>query len=212
MAIMKASRDNHQMLIIVLDHHPFICEMITMLQPQASVVTANSFKQLNGLIDKYENVDFAIIEPQSTGCIGALSVNHISKRLPNTEIIIFTDTELDTIGDIYLKKGAGHIICKKRKTKDIMTSLQNVFEKNKPKHSHEVPAIGIMKISKRHRQLINLLDQGCSNQEIALKLDLSENTVKVHFHRLFKILNVSNRLQLLNFARTNGWCVNTTPV
>jgi len=190
--------------------------MITMLvhrlQPEASIVTANSFKQFNGLIEKYENVDFAIMEPHSTGCIGTLSVNHVCKLLPNTPVIIFTDTVLDTVGDIYLAKGASHILCKRNKVKEIMGSLQLIFDKEKPPNPHEIQAIGILKISKRHRQLINFLDQGFSNQEIAHKLDLSENTVKVHFHRLFKILNVNNRLQLINFARSNGWCVNTTLV
>lgn len=66
--------------------------LVHRLQPQAGIVTANSFKQFNGLIGKYENLDFAIMEPHSTGCIGALSVNHVCKQLPNTPVIIFTDT------------------------------------------------------------------------------------------------------------------------
>lgn len=93
-----------------------------------------------------------------------------------------------------------------------MGSLQRIFDKEKSPSPHETQAIGILKISKRHRQLINFLDQGLSNQEISHKLGLSENTIKVHFHRLFKILNVNNRLQLLNFARSNGWCINTTSI
>jgi DNA-binding NarL/FixJ family response regulator len=202
------------MRIIVLDHHPFICEMITMmvhrLQPHANLVTSNSFKQLNGLIGKYESIDFLFLEPQSTGCIGALSVNHVRKMLPHTEIIIFTDTELDTVGQTYLENGANHIICKRKKVKDLMNDLQGIFKiKSTEENLNDSENIGIMKISKRHRQLINLLEQGCSNQEIALILNISNNTVKVHFHRLFRILGVNNRLQLLNFARTNGWCLNT---
>ena len=45
---------------------------------------------------------------------------------------------------------------------------------------------------------------GLSNKEIALKLDLSEKTVKVHVTAIFRALNVVNRMQAANEARAAG--------
>jgi DNA-binding NarL/FixJ family response regulator len=62
-----------------------------------------------------------------------------------------------------------------------------------------------LKLTKRQKQLILLLNQGLSNREIAEKLDISEHTVKVHLGRLFRRIGVTSRTQALHFCRHNGW-------
>jgi DNA-binding NarL/FixJ family response regulator len=61
------------------------------------------------------------------------------------------------------------------------------------------------KLSRRQKELLPLLNLGLSNREVAGHLNLSEDTVKVHLWRFFKKMNVSNRTQLLYFARLHGW-------
>ena len=62
-----------------------------------------------------------------------------------------------------------------------------------------------MKLSRRQRELLPLLDVGLTNHEIAMQLGVSEHTVKVHMWRFFKKTNAHNRTQLLYLARMNGW-------
>lgn len=200
------------MNIFVLDHHPLTCEMIAMvirrIDPETRVVAAHTFKQLNSLIDKYEEVDAVVMEPQSIGCIGSMTVAHIAQRLPKTPIIVITDAELDPIDNRYLKSGAQHVISKRDKVSKVLSTLQEIL---KPRSSNGQTAPGpvdILKISKRHQQLINLLGQGCTNLQMAERLGLKEQTVKVHLFRLYKIIGVKNRLQAVNFAKNNGWLVN----
>jgi DNA-binding NarL/FixJ family response regulator len=52
-------------------------------------------------------------------------------------------------------------------------------------------------VSSREKEIIDLVCQGCTNKEIALKLSLSEQTVKAHLSRIFRKFNVSNRSQLV---------------
>jgi DNA-binding NarL/FixJ family response regulator len=68
----------------------------------------------------------------------------------------------------------------------------------------EVVVIGDIKLSKRQKQLILMLDRGLSNRDIAAELSISEHTVKVHLWRLFRRLSVKSRTQTLHFARTHG--------
>ena len=42
-----------------------------------------------------------------------------------------------------------------------------------------------IKITRRDRQVLNLLVQGCSNKEIAAELAISPRTVKQHLRTLF---------------------------
>ncbi len=42
-----------------------------------------------------------------------------------------------------------------------------------------------IKITRRDRQVLDLLVQGCSNKEIASQLDISPRTVKQHLRTLF---------------------------
>lgn len=56
-----------------------------------------------------------------------------------------------------------------------------------------------LKLTKRQKQLMSMLEQGLSNPEIAAQLALSEHTIKVHFGRLFKRINVKSRGQALRW-------------
>ena len=62
-------------------------------------------------------------------------------------------------------------------------------------------AIAYMGISNREYEVLELLAQGCSNQEIAGKLFVSSNTVKSHLARLYQKLDVSRRTQAIQRAR-----------
>lgn len=202
------------MKILILDHHPLVCEMITMIihriQPKAKVVVTHTLRQLDGCIDKHKDANFVIIEPQSTGCIGPMSVAHIAQRLPHVPVIVLTDSELDPSDNIYLEQGAHLFVSKQAKVKELTDTLRGTLTPKTAQDDASPRQVVVLKISKRHRQLINMLAQGHSNQQIALQLDISEHTVKVHFSRLYKILGVNSRLQALNFAKTNGWIIDST--
>jgi DNA-binding CsgD family transcriptional regulator len=60
-----------------------------------------------------------------------------------------------------------------------------------------------VKLSKRQKQLFGMLEKGMSNKEIADQLELSEHTIKVHFWRLFRRINVTSRGQALKWWHDN---------
>ncbi|OBW62940.1 MAG: hypothetical protein A9183_00765 [Dehalococcoides mccartyi] len=51
-------------------------------------------------------------------------------------------------------------------------------------------------LSPRQREIGELIIQGKSNKEIAMKLDITEQTVKNHISTMFLKLNVSSRLAM----------------
>jgi len=56
-------------------------------------------------------------------------------------------------------------------------------------------------ISKRELEVLRLMAEGMSNQEIAAQLFVSLNTVKTHSTRLFEKLDVKRRTQAVDKAR-----------
>lgn len=59
-------------------------------------------------------------------------------------------------------------------------------------------------LSDREREVINLLARGATNREIAQRLTITENTVKVHLRRILDKLNLRNRQQAAAYAVQEG--------
>ena len=57
-------------------------------------------------------------------------------------------------------------------------------------------------ISKRELEILQLIDEGLSNQQIAEKLFVSEHTVKKHVSNLFFKLDVQRRTEAVKKAKT----------
>jgi LuxR family maltose regulon positive regulatory protein len=59
-------------------------------------------------------------------------------------------------------------------------------------------------LSERELEVLRLMEQGASNQEIAENLVLALSTVKSHVGTILSKLGVSNRTQAVRRARTLG--------
>lgn len=55
-------------------------------------------------------------------------------------------------------------------------------------------------LSKKEREIVLLIAQGCRNREIAGTLSISEQTVKCHISRIFRKKNINCRSQLVPLA------------
>jgi DNA-binding NarL/FixJ family response regulator len=61
-----------------------------------------------------------------------------------------------------------------------------------------------IEFTSRENEILNLLQRGCSNKEIATSLSISVNTVKFHLQNLYRKLEVSNRVQVLAACLRNN--------
>ncbi len=55
-------------------------------------------------------------------------------------------------------------------------------------------------LTSRQREILRLLQQGCDNQTLAQRMDLSVKTVENHLTRLYRQLGVQSRLEAVNYA------------
>lgn len=59
-------------------------------------------------------------------------------------------------------------------------------------------------LSDREREILHLVATGAGNKEIAYKLSISENTIKVHLRNIFAKIGVSSRTEATLFAIREG--------
>jgi DNA-binding CsgD family transcriptional regulator len=78
--------------------------------------------------------------------------------------------------------------------KEVIVTRNENFELN-------TSMIAELELSKREMEILNLLAQGLSNQEIAAKLFVSLSTVKTHLQNLFLKLDVKRRTQAIEKAK-----------
>jgi two-component system, NarL family, nitrate/nitrite response regulator NarL len=62
------------------------------------------------------------------------------------------------------------------------------------------PKGGMARLTSRERDVVRLVADGMRNQEIALKLNLSEHTVRNYMIRIFDKLGISSRVELVLYA------------
>ena len=59
-------------------------------------------------------------------------------------------------------------------------------------------------LSRREIEVVQLIKEGMSSKEIAIKLDISVKTVEVHRYNVLKKLNLKNTAALVNFINAQG--------
>jgi DNA-binding NarL/FixJ family response regulator len=100
--------------------------------------------------------------------------------------------------DIFLKGVQAILDGKLWLSREIMTKC--IFEgTDKDKSSKS----GNKDLTERQIEILALVAVGATNEEIAGKLGISHNTVKTHLYRIFKKLNVPNRVQASLWAAKN---------
>ena len=66
-----------------------------------------------------------------------------------------------------------------------------------------VSAIGIALLTPREEQVVSIMVEGLTNDEIAAKLGVSAHTVKNHLLHIYEKLGISNRIELTLYATGN---------
>jgi len=59
-------------------------------------------------------------------------------------------------------------------------------------------------LTRREQQLVEMIGRGLTNKEIAQQLNVAEQTIKNHVHRMLRKVGVNDRLAVVDLCRTQG--------
>ncbi len=152
-------------------------------------------------------------------------VETIRKTAPGTRVIVMDllPAHQDVIE--FIKAGASGFIVKDATVEDFFRTIRSVdggtdvvppslagtllshiadqaILRNMPGVSEAV------RMTKREREIINLIAEGLSNKEIAQRLDLATYTVKSHVHNILEKLALHSRLQIAAHAHREKTAAN----
>jgi DNA-binding NarL/FixJ family response regulator len=85
-----------------------------------------------------------------------------------------------------------------------MALFERVANQNQSAHPTSFVMRHSLGLTRREQQLVQMIGRGLTNKEIASQLNLSEQTVKNHVHRMLRKLGASDRLGAVEICRAPG--------
>ena len=211
------------MRILIVDDHILFREGLSNLlctQPDLQVVGECGSVQeaIDSALDVKPDVilmDFSL--PDGTGLEATRA---ILSALPETQIIFLTVHEDDERLIAAMRAGAKGYLLKNLTVTKLLASLRALqkgeaaisrimmarileeFANSEPSRSNSPSPLVVL--TSREVEVLQELSTGVTNQEIATRLFISENTVKNHVHNILEKLNLNNRREAIDFAHKNG--------
>lgn len=157
------------------------------------------------------------------------AISEIKKSTPEAKVAIITRPGDEASSLAMIKSGASACLTKNISVSDLVKSIELISSGRiiisnwfADKFINEVISStdniedksdknGLI-LSKREMEIVQLIAEGVTNKEIAEKLIITENTVKVHVKRILKKLELRNRQQLAAYAVLQNWINNTKTI
>ena len=86
--------------------------------------------------------------------------------------------------------------------KYICDEVKNILAQQELEEEGGPPDMNVL--SRREIEIVQLIKEGLSSKEIALRLDISLKTVEVHRYNILKKLSLKNTAALVNFINAHG--------
>ncbi|WP_426478927.1 response regulator [Chryseobacterium sp. CBSDS_008] len=202
--------------IIIADDH-FVIRLGTILileshYKEIKVSCAGSYPELTEKLHA-EQFDLLIMDVNMPESNYVSMIGELKKIQPDLKILIFSVCDND-IAVQYIVEGADGFISKLSDENNILEAVRQIFEKgtyyspdivkklvsSAKKNNATNP---FETLSKREREIFDLLVKGYGNIEISNELNLHLSTVSTYKSRMFKKLNIKNTVDLIRLGDKN---------
>ena len=201
--------------IVIADDHALVrggLELVVkMAVPNAEIFQANNFDETINVLQSNFSIDLVMLDLMMPGMLSD-SIKNITQQFPDVPIVIVSVKEdFDSIHKS-ISLGASGFIPKTSAPEVTISAIQLVLSGGvyipphvlKPQtqtvennqHSNNFDTFNAL--SKRQKQVLDLISLGRSNQAIADELDLTIPTIKMHVSAILKKLNVKNRTEAVS--------------
>ena len=201
--------------VLVVDSHPIVLKGIELFlnsRPDIHVVgTLGSSVEIFDFV-RNKDVDVIVSEIDLPELNGITAIRAIKKEYKSINALMFSNQPEEVYAVSVLKAGASGYLHKSATTDQLEDAIRTVhkgdislspkMDKNlRYEDTRNTKNRLFKKLSSRELEVLKLLTIGRKNKEISEELNINEKTVRTYKSRLFKKLNVSNIVELINQAK-----------
>lgn len=198
--------------VLVVDSHPIIRTGLELLFKEHNEIevigTVGSGVEIFEFVRRHQ-VDVIISEIDLPELNGITALRAIKKEHNRINIIMFSYHPEEIYAISTIKAGASGYVSKTESTDVIEKAVllahkgdlylsEKMSKHLKYDDTKKSKSRIYKRLSTREVEVLKLLSSGKKNKEIALELDINEKTVSTYKARLFKKLNVTNLIDLVN--------------
>ncbi len=182
------------------------------------LIEASNGKELIGLLADHEP-DVILMDIKMPEMDGMQTTAYINQNFKNIKVLALSMHNEDKYIVDMMKSGASGYLLKNAEPEEIIEAIQTVYNKGfyfnehlsvtlikqlvGPGHADNTGQQGV-ELNEREIEVLKLVCQECSNQEIADKIFLSVRTVEGYRARLFEKTGSKNLVGLVIFAIKRG--------
>ncbi|KUM85109.1 MULTISPECIES: response regulator transcription factor [Streptomyces] len=164
--------------------------------------------------------DVVLMDLRMPRCDGVEATRRIRAGYPGTQVVVLTTFGDDESLFPALKAGARGYLTKDAGGDEIVRAVQSVLSGDAglspsvqrrllerlsdPEPPQPVPAEAPDGLTAREVEVLALIAEGLTNQEIARELHVSTATVKTHINNLFAKTGIKDRAQAVRYAYAKG--------
>ena len=206
--------------LLLIDDHPMLRNGLKQLiaLDETLQVVAEAGNGIDGVaLAQQHDPDLILLDLNMPGLNGLDTLTRLREVSLSGRVVVFSvsDDEEDVVSA--LKRGADGYLLKDMEPEALLRALhqaaagQTVLSESltpilvaRLREDRPAPARDINQLTRRERDILQLISAGMTNKAIARKLAISESTVKVHVKYLLKKMNLKSRLEAAVWALQHG--------
>ncbi len=208
--------------VIVADDHTLVREGVRMILAKESdlevVGEASDGQQALGLVESLKP-DVVIMDISMPGMGGIEATQRLKERHPKVAVLALTMHEEESYVFRLLRAGASGYVLKRAAAHDLVQAVRAAARGESflyPSVARKVLEDYLKRVeagegrerfdglTEREKEILTLIAQGSSNQEIAQQLFVSIKTVQTHRAHILEKLNLHDRTELVRYAIRKG--------
>jgi DNA-binding NarL/FixJ family response regulator len=154
------------------------------------------------------NPDLVLLDVRMPGIDGLRVLERLHARYPEVRVAMLSAIDDPSVIQAAFSRGASAFIVKHIDPRDLAAAIRQAIEgavfqplgllDAARENGHETD------LSKRELTILQALQSGLSNKQIAKELFLAEQTVKFHLTNIYRKLGVSSRTEAVRYAYEHG--------
>jgi DNA-binding NarL/FixJ family response regulator len=197
--------------ILSVDDHPLLREGIAMMiRSQPDMILDAEASTGGEALELFRRLrpDIVLMDLRLPDMSGIEAVSAIRAEFPDARILILTTFEGDVEVGRALKAGASNYLLKTMPPQEILQSIRQVHAGKKRIPSAVATRLaehlGDETLTGREVEVLKHVAEGNRNREIADRLFISEETVKLHVRHIMEKLGANDRTQAVSIAVRRG--------